>query len=71
MATLAGRDFGDGGIGYIRFSYAEDREKHIIPGMKHVLKTVIELIEKSGETSPLKVEEVDDRVGEIEKKYFI
>jgi len=71
VATLAGRDFGDGGIGYIRFSYAEDRQKHIIPGMKHVLKTVIELIEKSGEVPPLKVEEVDERVGELERKYFV
>ncbi|MBT3949297.1 pyridoxal phosphate-dependent aminotransferase [Candidatus Parcubacteria bacterium] len=71
IANLAGRDFGDGGKGYVRFSYAEDREKHIIPGMKHVLKVVIELIEKSGEVPPLKAEEVDEKVGELENKYFV
>ena len=70
IATLAGSDFGSGGAGYIRFSYAEDRNKHIIPGMKHLLKVMIELIEKSGEVAPFKVEEVGERVGEIENKYF-
>jgi aspartate aminotransferase len=70
IATLSGSDFGEMGQGYIRFSYAEDRDKHIIPGMKHILKTMIELIEKSGETAPLSLSEVDSRVGEIEKKYF-
>jgi len=70
VATLSGSDFGQMGSGYIRFSYAEDRERHIIPGMKHILKVVIELIEKSGEVSPLKTEEVDDKILELQKKYF-
>ena len=39
--------------------------------MKHVLKVVIELIEKSGEVPPLKAEEVDEKVGELENKYFV
>ena len=56
--------------GYIRFSYAEDRNKHIIPGMKHILKVIIELIEKSGEVPPLKKEEVDEKIKELEQKYF-
>src|SRR3989339_633206 len=55
VATLAGSDFGQMGKGHIRFSYAEDRNNHIIPGMKYILKVVIELIEKSGEVSPLKM----------------
>ncbi|MFA6547490.1 MAG: aminotransferase class I/II-fold pyridoxal phosphate-dependent enzyme [Candidatus Magasanikbacteria bacterium] len=70
IATLAGRDFGIGGIGHIRFSYAEDREKHIIPGMKHVVKTILELIEKSGETLPIALAEVDDKIKELEMKCF-
>jgi len=70
VATLSGSDFGQMGSGHIRFSYAEDRNNHIIPGMKHILKVVIELIEKSGEVSPIKIEEVDGKVGELEKKYF-
>ena len=70
IATLSGSDFGRMGAGHIRFSYAEDRNKHIIPGMKHLLKTVVELIEKSGEVVPFRIDEVDARVGEIEKKYF-
>ncbi len=70
IATLSGLDFGGRGAGHIRFSYAEDRNRHIIPGMKYLLKVVIELIEKSGEVAPLKIEEVEVRVGELEKKYF-
>jgi len=70
VATLSGSDFGEMGKGYVRFSYAEDRDKHIIPGMKQVVKTVLELIEKSGAEMPLKIGEVDERVGELEKKYF-
>lgn len=38
--------------------------------MKHLLKVVIELIEKSGEIAPLRVDEVDGKIGELEKKYF-
>jgi len=70
FAALAGTDFGIMGQGHIRLSYAEDRNIHIIPGMKHLLKVVIELIEKSGEVPPLKAEEVDAKVGELEEKYF-
>ena len=70
IATLSGLDFGGRGAGHIRFSYAEDRNRHIIPGMKYLLKVVIEWIEKSGEVAPLKIEEVEVRVGELEKKYF-
>lgn len=70
FAVLAGSDFGEGGIGYLRLSYAEDRDKHIIPGIKHFIKIIIELIEKSGQASPLKAQEIDNKVGEIEKKCF-
>lgn len=70
VATLSGSDFGQMGSGHIRFSYAEDRNKHIIPGMKHVLKTVIELIEKSGEVPPLKANEVEEKVGKLGQRYF-
>ncbi|MBI5222620.1 MAG: aminotransferase class I/II-fold pyridoxal phosphate-dependent enzyme [Candidatus Magasanikbacteria bacterium] len=70
VATLSGSDFGQAGAGYIRISYAEDRNRHIIPGMKYILKVVIELIEKSGEVPPLKVEEVDEKIREFENKYF-
>lgn len=70
VATLSGSDFGQMGKGHIRFSYAEDRNNHIIPGMKHILKVVIELIEKSGEIAPFKMEEVDGKVEELVKKYF-
>lgn len=70
FASLAGSDFGANGAGYIRFSYAEDRNNHIIPGMKHIMKVVVELIEKSDEVPPLKMGDVDERVGELEQKYF-
>lgn len=70
FACLAGPDFGSGGAGHIRLSYAEDRDLHIIPGIKYFLRVVIELIEKSGQTSPLSASDVDAKVGEIEKKYF-
>lgn len=70
VAVLSGSDFGQMGAGHIRFSYAEDRNRHIIPGMKYILKVVIELIEKSGQVSPLKVEQVDERVGELERRFF-
>jgi|GEM_PF-265215 len=71
VATLAGVDFGPTGFGHVRFSYAEDRDNHIIPGMKHVLKVVIELIEKSGQMPPLKMEEVEGKVEELVRKYFV
>lgn len=70
FAALAGSDFGPTGQGYVRLSYAEDRNNHIIPGVKHLMKIVIELIEKSGMTAPLKVEEVDIRVDEVKNRYF-
>lgn len=70
LATLAGSDFGQMGLGHIRFSYAEDRNNHIIPGMKHVLKMVIGLIEKSGEVPPFGLSEVDGKVDELVNKYF-
>ncbi|MFA6423984.1 MAG: aminotransferase class I/II-fold pyridoxal phosphate-dependent enzyme [Candidatus Magasanikbacteria bacterium] len=71
IATLAGSDFGIGGKGYIRFSYAEDKNIHLIPGIKHVLKTIIELVEKSDEIPPISQNEVDETVNQLEKKYFI
>ncbi|KKQ39471.1 MAG: Aspartate aminotransferase [Candidatus Magasanikbacteria bacterium GW2011_GWA2_37_8] len=70
VAVLAGSDFGQMGRKHIRFSYAEDREKHIIPGIKHILKTILELIKKSNITPPFEVDEVDNKVGELIKKYF-
>ncbi len=70
IATLAGSDFGSGGEGYIRFSYAEDRNNHIIPGVKYLLKIMIELIKKSGETPPLNSEQVDEKIKLLEEKYF-
>ncbi len=70
IATLAGSDFGDGGNGYIRFSYAEDRNKHIIPGIKHLLKIMIEIIEKSGEKPPILQTEVEEKIRQLEEKYY-
>ena len=71
IATLAGSDFGIGGKGHVRFSYAEDKNIHLVPGVKHVLKTIIELIEKSNEKPPILQTEVDETVNQLEKKYFI
>ncbi len=68
FAALAGSDFGEMGAGHIRLSYAEDFNKHIIPGMKHLLKIVIGLIEKSGEVPPLKAEEVDKKLSDLSDK---
>ncbi len=70
LACLAGADFGEGGRGHLRFSYAEDRNLHIIPGVKHFIKIIVELIEKSGEVPPLKMEEVETKVEAIKNKYF-
>lgn len=70
IATLAGSDFGSGGAGYMRFSYAEDRNNHIIPGAKRLLQVMVELIEKSGEKSPLLSTEIDIKIKEIEEKCF-
>jgi len=70
FACLAGPDFGEGAKGHIRFSYAEDRNNHIIPGIKYFIKIILELIEKSGLTAPFTASEVNTRMGEIEKKCF-
>lgn len=70
FAALGGSDFGETGSGHIRFSYAEDRNRHIIPGIKHILKVVVDLIEKSGESAPLKKSEVDFEVEKLEKRFF-
>lgn len=70
IAILAGSDFGSGGAGYIRFSYAEDRNNHIIPGIKQLLQVMIEFIEKSGEKAPILQTEVEEKIKELEEKYF-
>ncbi|MEK9183006.1 MAG: aminotransferase class I/II-fold pyridoxal phosphate-dependent enzyme [Patescibacteria group bacterium] len=69
LAALAGSDFGEGGRGHLRFSYSEDHTQHIIPGIKHFIKIVIDLIAKSGLTPPLKMEEVEEKVNKIRNKY--
>jgi aspartate/methionine/tyrosine aminotransferase len=70
IACLSGSDFGQGGNNYMRFSYAEDKNTHIIPGATHILKTIIELIEKSHITPPLTSDQVDGKIKELVKKYF-
>lgn len=70
IATLAGSDFGEMGVGYMRFSYAEDAHSHIIPGAKHLLKTIIELIEKSGLKPPLASDQIDQKIKNLVEKYF-
>jgi len=70
FACLAGSDFGPGGKGHIRLSYAEDINEHIIPGVQHFMKIVIELVEKSGLTAPLRMGEVEGRVRKKVDKYF-
>jgi len=70
FAALAGSDFGKGGEGYIRFSYAEDVEKHIVPGMKYFIEIILDLLEKSGEELPVKLEELDGKIKLIENKIF-
>lgn len=71
IATLAGPDFGIGGRGHIRFSYAEDRHNHIIPGARQFVKVILELIEKSGLKAPLTEEEVDQKIAVLVDKCFI
>jgi len=71
FACLAGPDFGEGGRGHIRLSYAEDKDLHIVPGIKYFIKVVLELIEKSGQDLPVKIEEVDEKIAEIEQKMFV
>jgi len=70
VACLAGSDFGKGGRGYMRFSYAEDKNTHIIPGATKLIKIIIELIEKSGLKPPLTKEETDEKIKELVEKYF-
>ena len=70
FAALAGSDFGEGGHGHIRLSYAEDRNTHIIPGVVHFAKVVIELIEKSGLTPPFTVAQLTEAAEKIKNKYF-
>jgi len=70
FAALPGGDFGQAGRGHLRLSYAEDRNKHIIPGVKHFVNIVLELIEKSGLKSPLTVIEAEKRIEELTDKYF-
>ena len=70
LACLPGADFGSGGAGYLRLSYAEDRNNHIIPGSSHLLKIVIDLIEKSNITPPISADQVDEKVQALEKEFF-
>ncbi len=69
-AAIPGSDFGSGGSGYLRLSYAEDRNAHIIPGAKHLLKIIIELLEKSGINTPLSTDQLNEKIKELEEKYF-
>lgn len=70
FAALPGSDFGSGGRDYIRLSYAEDRDNHIIPGVKHLLKIIIELIEKSKLISPISNSQLEEKIKQLEEKYF-
>ena len=70
IAVLPGSDFGQGGAGHMRFSYAEDRNKHIIPGVKQFIKIAIDLISKSKINFLLASKDVDGKVDKIAKKYF-
>ncbi len=70
FAAIPGSDFGSGGSGYLRLSYAEDRNNHIIPGAKQLLKTIIELLEKSQINPPLSIDQLSEKIKSLEKKYF-
>lgn len=70
LAAIPGSDFGSGGSGYLRLSYAEDRDLHIIPGAKHLLQIIMELMEKSGLTPPLSLDQLTEKIKEMEEKYF-
>ncbi|MBI5022883.1 MAG: hypothetical protein HZC05_01805 [Candidatus Magasanikbacteria bacterium] len=48
----------------------EIKPENIIPGVKHFIKIVIDLIAKSGLTPPLSMEEVEEKVEKIKNKYF-
>jgi len=71
IATLAGPDFGVGGRGHIRFSYAEDKDLHIIPGAEKYIEVICELAQKSGVEAPIKESEIKNRIKEIADKIFI
>jgi len=70
VAVLAGSDFGEMGGGYLRFSYAEDKDRHIIPGVKKLLYSVVEILEESGLNPPLSKEEIEEKVMAIAQKNF-
>lgn len=70
IAALPGSDFGIGGKGHLRFSYAEDRQKHIIPGIKRFLEVVMELAEKSNVALPLPKENVLKNLEKITQDIF-
>ena len=71
FATLAGGDFGLGGEGFIRFSYAEDKNLHIVPGIKYFVQVILELLEKSGKDLPITKAELDEKIKELENKIFV
>ncbi|MDO8499347.1 MAG: aminotransferase class I/II-fold pyridoxal phosphate-dependent enzyme [bacterium] len=70
FACLAGIDFGEGGRGHIRLSYAEDLEKHIIPGTKHLIRICNDLIKKSGLTPPLSDDKIESTLDELAQRFF-
>lgn len=70
IAMIPGSDFGSGGQGYLRLSYAEDREQHIIPGIKYLLATILELIEKSETNALLSATQLEANINRLAKKYF-
>lgn len=70
FAALAGGDFGEGGNGHLRLSYAEDRDKHIIPGVKYFIKIILDLIENSGLKPPITVPEAEEQLKSLSQKYF-
>lgn len=70
IATLPGSDFGVGGNGHLRFSYAEDRQKHIIPGIKRFIEVVIELAKKSDVSLPMPEETVYKNLEKITQDTF-
>ena len=71
IATLAGPDFGVGGRGHIRFSYAEDKDNHIIPGVVRFIEIICELAQKSAVEEPIKPSEIKNKIKEIADKIFI
>lgn len=70
LGTESAFGFGAGGKGHLRFSYAEDRQKHIIPGIKRFLEVVVELAEKSNVALPLPKEDIFENLEKIAKDTF-